>query len=204
MFIIKNKYENIEILDLEDEDDLLDAFGTELLNHREDEIVSIVSRADLIGNILSELLSEGYNIGKIFFDPEDMDNDYCLSVDSECNISINLVDYLDGFDNKDVIFVNMDKADQVVIDYCIGIDKKVYLFEIGGESDECDCESCDCKDDCHEYEGTTDGGVDYHIIVHGGIGLDETIAKIEEIETRMARISDFFDETNKFSSLFTL
>ena len=162
MFIIKNKYENIEILDLEDEDDLLDAFGTELLNHREDEIVSIVSRADLIENILSELLSEGYNIGKMFFDPNDMDNDYCLSVDSECNISINLVDYLDGFDNKDVIFVNMDKADQVVIDYCIGIDKRVYLFEIGGESDECDCESCDCKYDYREYDETTDNDNNFH------------------------------------------
>lgn len=204
MFIIKNKYENIEILDLEDEDDLLDAFGTELLNHREDEIVSIVSRADLIGNILSELLSEGYNIGKMFFDPNDMDNDYCLSVDSECNISINLVDYLDGFDNKDVIFVNMDKADQVVIDYCIGIDKKVYLFEIGGESDECDCESCDCKDNCHEYDGTTDNDNNFHITIKGDLDLGEAIAKIEKIETRMARISDFFDETNEFMSLLRL
>ena len=204
MFIIKNKYENIEILDLEDEDDLLDAFGTELLNQNKDEIVSIVSRADLIGNILSELLSEGYNIGKIFFDPEDMDNDYCLSVDSECNISINLVDYLDGFDNKDVIFVNMDKADQVVIDYCIGIDKKVYLFEIGGESDECDCESCDCKDDYHEYDETTDNDNNFHITIKGDLDLDEAIAKIDEMEARMARISDFFNEANKFSSLLRL
>lgn len=202
MFIIKNKYENIEILDLEDEDDLLDAFGTELLNHMEDEIVSIVSRADLIENILSELLSEGYNVGKIFFDPEDMDNDYCLSVDSECNISINLVDYLDGFDNKDVIFVNMDKADQVVIDYCIGIDKKVYLFEIGGESGECDCESCDCKDDCHEYNGTTDDGAEFHISVKGDLNLDEAIAKLDEVEARMERINESLSEMDIFRKLF--
>ena len=79
---------------------------------------------------------------------------------------------------------------------CIGIDKKVYLFEIGGESGECDCESCDCKDDCHEYNGTTDDGAEFHISVKGDLNLDE------EVEARMERINESLSEMDIFRKLF--
>lgn len=202
MFIIKNKYENIEILDLEDEDELIDRFCDVIIDYDNGQIASIVGRSDLINYVFTMLLCKGYTVGKIFFDPYDNECDYCLSVDSDCNVSIDLVDYLNKFDNKTVVFVNMDNADQCVIDYCIGMDKRVYLFEIDGESDEYDCELCDCKDNCHEYNGTTDDGAEFHISVKGDLNLDEAIAKLDEVEARMERINESLSEMDIFRKLF--
>ena len=196
VFIIKNKY-------FEDYED----FACEVLDtidSLEDfEDVSIIAKYNHANQIIKELLCVGANIASIELHKEELEeyyDEYIISItkddNGESKVWCEKFKREKGYltDDSTVMYV-MDDCSSKVVPYCKG--KTVYEVSVGIEElEESDCESCDCKDNCHEYDRTTDDGAEFHISDKGDLNLDE------EVEARMERINESLSEMDIFRKLF--
>lgn len=157
----KNKYEDIQMIDLEDKvDDILDIFINRL--YHTDKTVGIVVNKEIAEYILDELVKiDETSIKEVDLVDYMEVEEYLVSVDDDGYITcVPIEDYV-VLDKTDIVCIDMDgDILQDIIDYCVNEDKEVILF--GQENDDCDgyCENCACacmSDTDNTYVHLSDG-----------------------------------------------
>lgn len=158
----KNKYEDIQIIDLEDKvDDILDIYINRL--YHTDKTIGIVVNKEIAEYILDELVKiDETSIKEVdLVDYMEVD-EYLVSVDDDGYITcVPIEDYV-VLDKTDIVYIDMDgDIKQDIIDYCVNEDKEVILFD---QEDNCDgdCENCNCHDETYlntseDEDGNTHG-----------------------------------------------
>lgn len=138
-------------------DDIDDVYGLVIdeMTELEDptEYVAVYGKVDLIKELFTTMISDGYEFGYADFDTLDemhKDTVYMIFIRENGVISVEPAYGKDGVvmghDAKVAIFY-MDDCKQDVIDYCVNRDMEVVLFDF--EDDECDecCNCCQCDSD---------------------------------------------------------
>jgi hypothetical protein len=158
----KNKYEDIQMIDLEDKvDDIISIYINRL--YCTDKTVGVVVNKEIAEYILDNLIRlDETSIKEI--DLVDYMNigEYLVSVDDGGVITVVPIEDFGVLDKTDIFYIDMDgDIEQNIIDYCVNEDKEVILF---GQEDDCDgdCENCDCHDETYlhtseDEEGNTHG-----------------------------------------------
>lgn len=158
----KNKYEDIQMIDLEDKvDDIISIYINRL--YCTDKTVGVVVNKEIAEYILDNLIRlDETSIKEI--DLVDYMNigEYLVSVDDGGVITVVPIEDFGVLDKTDIFYIDMDgDIEQNIIDYCVSEDKEVILF---GQEDDCDgdCENCDCHDETYlhtseDEEGNTHG-----------------------------------------------
>ena len=145
----KNKYEDIQMIDLEDKvDDIVEIYINRLFNT--DKTVGVVANKEIAEYILDNLIKlDETSIKEI--DLVDYMNigEYLVSVDDNGVITVVPIEDFGVLDKTDVFYIDMDgDIKQDIIDYCVNEDKEVILF---GQEDDCDgdCENCPVHDETY-------------------------------------------------------
>ena len=142
---MKNKYENIKMLDLDDKvDDIVEIYINRLYNT--DKTVGAIVNKEIAEYILDNLIRlDETSIKEIdLVDYMNID-EYLVSVDDGVITVVPIEDFC-VLDKTDIFYIDMDgDIEQNIIDYCVNEDKEVILF---GQEDNCDdgCENCNCHD----------------------------------------------------------
>jgi hypothetical protein len=150
-YLKKNKYEDIQMIDLEDKvDDIISIYINRL--YHTDKTVGVVVNKEIAEYILDILIRlDETSIKEIdLVDYMEVD-EYLVSVDDDGYITcVPIEDYV-VLDNTDIFYIDMDgDIKQDVIDYCVNEDKEVILFS---QEDDCDCdgncENCPAHDETY-------------------------------------------------------
>lgn len=197
-----NKYEKMEIVSFDDIEDVYGTIGIELM-HLEDEedYIAVYGKVDLIKELFTIMISDGYEFGYADFDTLDemrKDMIYMMFIRGNCVISVEPAysnnGVVIGHDAKVALFY-MDDCKQDVIDYCVKRDMKVTLFDF--DEDECECEN-KCSHGCDDTE---DKNV-YTVTVKCDLDTDEAEKIIAEMEKRVEHMHDMFVEMDAFRRIF--
>ena len=197
-----NKYEKMEIVSFDDIEDVYGTIGIELM-HLEDEedYIAVYGKVDLIKELFTIMISDGYEFGYADFDTLDemrKDMIYMMFIRGNCVISVepayNNNGVVIGHDAKVALFY-MNDCKQDVIDYCVKRDMKVTLFDF--DEDECECENT-CSYECDDTE---DKNV-YTVTVKCDLDTDEAEKIIAEMEKRVEHMHDMFVEMDAFRRIF--
>ena len=147
---MKNKYENIKMLDLDDKvDDIVEIYINRLYNT--DKTVGVIVNKEIAEYILDNLIRlDETSIKEI--DLVDYMNigEYLVSVDDNGVITVIPIEDFGVLDKTDIFYIDMDgDIEQAIIDYCVNEDKEVILF---GQEDDCECDGeCEnCPSSCCE------------------------------------------------------
>lgn len=154
----KNKYEDIQMIDLEDKvDDVISIYINRL--YHTDKTVGVVVNKELAEYILDNLIRlDETSVKEI--DLVDYMNigEYLVSVDDNGVITVIPIEDFGVLDKTDIFYIDMDgDIEQNIIDYCVNEDKEVILF---GQEDNCDsdCENCNCHDETYLYTSEDEDG----------------------------------------------
>ena len=196
-----NKYEKMEIVSFDDIEDVYGTIGIELM-HLEDEedYIAVYGKIDLIKELFTTMISDGYEFGYADFDTLDemrKDMIYMMFIRGNCVISVEPAynnGVVIGHDAKVVLFY-MDDCKQDAIDYCVKRDMEVTLFDF--DKDECECEN-KCS---HECDDTEDKNV-YTVTVKCDLDTNEAEKIIAEMEKRVEHMHDMFVEMDAFRRIF--
>lgn len=154
----KNKYEDIQMIDLEDKvDDIVEIYINRLY-HTDKTVGAVVNKeiAEYILDILIRL--DETSIKEIdLVDYMNID-EYLVSVDDGGVITVVPIEDFGVLDKTDIFYIDMDgDIKQDVIDYCVNEDKEVILF---GQEDDCDgdCENCPANDETYLHTSEDEDG----------------------------------------------
>ena len=141
----KNKYEDIQMIDLEDKvDDIVEIYINKL--YHTDKTVGVIVNKEIAEYILDNLIRlDETSIKEI--DLVDYMNigEYLVSVDDGGVITVVPIEDFCVLDKTYIFYIDMDgDISQDIIDYCVNEDKEVILF--GQE------EQYDVNDDCLFYK----------------------------------------------------
>lgn len=155
---MKNKYENIEMIDFDDKfDDIIDAYIQKTKNTRK--LVGIIVNKEFAEYVMEEFMRFSWTSIKEIDLVDYMDIDeYLFYVDNDGNITCVPIEYFGVLDKLDTFYIDMDgDIKQSVINHCINEDKEVILF--GQKDDDCDggCENCACNELSDDEDGNTHG-----------------------------------------------
>lgn len=145
----KNKYEDIQMVDLEDKvDDIVKIYINRL--YHTDKTVGVIVNKEIAEYILDILIRlDETSIKEIdLVDYMNID-EYLVSVDDDGVITVVPIEDFCVLDKTDIFYIDMDgDIKQDVIDYCVNEDKEVILF---GQEDDCDgdCENCPANDETY-------------------------------------------------------
>lgn len=203
-----NNTETLYFTDIEDfacnVSDKYDALKDEL-----DE-VSVIAKYDKVKDIIKELLCIGYDICCIdIHDPGcgGYDDEYIISLFERnifCKPFKRENDYID--DESMIVYVSNDANSK-----CLSHIKsdEIYCFEIGKDDVDADTdadaeskrsESCENCSVCGVYGHEDDA--DYTVTTKANIDADEAMKVIDEMEKRINRMCNTFDEMFMFNNLF--
>ena len=183
-YLKKNKYEDIQMIDLEDKvDDIISIYINRL--YHTDKTVGVIVNKEIAEYILDNLIRlDETSIKEIdLVDYMNID-EYLVSVDDNGVITVVPIEDFCVLDKTDIFYIDMDgDISQDIIDYCVNEDKEVILF---GQEDDCDsdCENCNCHD-----VATTTSSTSYE--VNG-----KEVTK-EEYDKAVEDISGFLNFVNK-------
>jgi len=205
-----NNTETLYFTDIEDfacnVSDKYDALKDEL-----DE-VSVIAKYDKVKDIIKELLCIGYDICCIdIHDPGygGYDDEYIISLFERnifCEPFKRENDYID--DESVIIYVSNDANSK-----CLSHIKsdEIYYFEIGKDDVDVDVDTdadaeFSCSKSCENYsmcgaDGNEDD-VDYTVTIKANIDADEAMKVIDEMEKRINRICNTFDEMFMLDNFF--
>ena len=147
--VIKNKYEDIEMIELEEREDICDIFIDNAADiDNTDVTVAVIANKELVSYITEELLKHDWTSAqKIDFDEDNVE--YMVSVNGGGYVVAIPITRYDNkyFTDIDVVYISMDSdVNQDIIDKCLDMDKDVALFGLEDEDCECDCcGKCDCN-----------------------------------------------------------
>lgn len=145
----RNKYEDIQMIDLEDKvDDIVKIYINRL--YHTDKTVGVVVNKEIAEYILDILIRlDETSIKEIdLVDYMNID-EYLVSVDDGGVITVVPIEDFGVLDKTDIFYIDMDgDIKQDIIDYCVNEDKEVILF---GQEDNCDgdCENCPANDETY-------------------------------------------------------
>lgn len=144
---MKNKYEDIEMIDLEDKvDDIVEIYINRLYNT--DKTVGVITSKDIAEYILDNLVElDETSIKEVdLIDYLDLEfKEYFVSVDDCGAITVIPVEDFIDLRKTDIFYIDMDgDIRQEVIDYCVNENKEVILF---GQDDEDE----GCNGNCGSY-----------------------------------------------------
>ena len=144
----KNKYEDIQIITLNDKvDDILAIYINRL--YHTDKTVGVIVNKEIAEYIMEELLALDKTTVREIDLVDYLDtNEYLVSVDDFGEITVVPIEDLDVLNKTDIFYIDMDgDIKQDVIDYCVNEDKEVILF---GQEDDCECDGeCEnCPSSC--------------------------------------------------------
>ena len=144
----KNKYEDIQMIDLEDKvDDIISIYINRL--YHTDKTVGVIVNKEIAEYILDNLIRlDETSIKEIDLVDYMEVNEYLVSVDDGGVITVVPIEDFGILDKTDIFYIDMDgDIEQNIIDYCVNEDKEVILF---GQEDNCECdgncENCNCHD----------------------------------------------------------
>lgn len=159
--MVKNKYKDMAIIDLNEQLDIVELFMDEL--DYSDQTVGIISDRFLINYILEEVIEKEYtSINYIDLAPDRIEDVFILYVTPEGYITVTPLDEYGYLYRQEIIFIDMDgDVDQDVIDICVDEDKDVRLFGLADEP-LCTCDKCKSFHICKDGDGK----------VHGFLGRD--------------------------------
>lgn len=154
----KNKYEDIQMIDLEDKvDDIISIYINRL--YHTDKTVGVIVNKEIAEYILDILIRlDETSIKEIdLVDYMNID-EYLVSVDDSGVITVVPIEDFGILDKTDIFYIDMDDdIEQNIIDYCVNEDKEVILF---GQEDECDvdCENCPSHDETYLHTSEDEDG----------------------------------------------
>ena len=154
----KNKYEDIQMVDLEDKvDDIVKIYINRL--YHTDKTVGVIVNKEIAEYILDILIRlDETSIKEIdLVDYMNID-EYLVSVDDDGVITVIPIEDYVVLDSTDIFYIDMDgDIKQDVIDYCVNEDKEVILF---GQEDNCDgdCENCPANDEIYLHTSEDEDG----------------------------------------------
>ena len=132
----KNKYENIQMIDLEDKvDDIVEIYINKL--YHTDKTVGVIVNKEIAEYVLDNLIRlDETSIKEIdLVDYMNID-EYLVSVDDNGVITVVPIEDFCVLDKTDIFYIDMDgDISQDIIDYCVNENKEVILF---GEEDDCE------------------------------------------------------------------
>ena len=140
----KNKYEDIQMIDLEDKvDDIISIYINRL--YHTDKTVGVIVNKEIAEYILDNLIRlDETSIKEIdLVDYMNID-EYLVSVDDDGVITVVPIEDFCVLDKTDIFYIDMDgDIEQAIIDYCVNEDKEVILF---GQEDDCDGDGENCEE----------------------------------------------------------
>ena len=152
---MENKYEDIEMIDLEDKvDDIVEIYINRLYNT--DKTVGVITSKDIAEYILDNLVELDETSIKDYLDLEF--KEYFVSVDDDGVITVIPVEDFIDLRKTDIFYIDMDgDVRQEVIDYCVNENKEVILF---GQEDNCDgdCKNCPAHDETYLHTSEDEDG----------------------------------------------
>ena len=157
-YLKKNKYEDIQMIDLEDKvDDIISIYINRL--YHTDKTVGVIVNKEIAEYILDNLIRlDETSIKEIdLVDYMNID-EYLVSVDDGGVITVVPIEDFGVLDKTDIFYIDMDgDIEQNIIDYCVNEDKEVILF---GQEDDCDgdCENCNCHDETYLHTSEDEKG----------------------------------------------
>lgn len=157
-YLKKNKYEDIQIIDLEDKvDDIISIYINKL--YHTDKTVGVIVNKEIAEYIMEELLAlDETSVKEIdLVDYMNID-EYLVSVDDDGVITVVPIEDFGVLDKTDIFYIDMDgDISQDIINYCVNEDKEVILF---GQEDDCDgdCENCNCHDETYLHTSEDENG----------------------------------------------
>ncbi len=146
---MKNKYEDIQMINLEDKvDDIVEIYINRL--YHTDKTVGVIVNKEIAEYILDILIRlDETSIKEIdLVDYMNID-EYLVSVDDDGVITVIPIEDFGVLDKTDIFYIDMDgDIEQNIIDYCVNEDKEVILFS---QEDDCDgnCENCPAHDETY-------------------------------------------------------
>lgn len=150
----KNKYEDIQMIDLEDKiDDIISIYINRL--YHTDKTVGVIVNKEIAEYIMEELLAlDETSIKEIdLVDYMNID-EYLVSVDDNYVITVVPIENFGVLDKTDIFYIDMDgDISQDIINYCVNEDKEVILF---GQEDNCDGDCKNCPDHDETYLHTSE------------------------------------------------
>lgn len=153
----KNKYEDIQMIDLEDKvDDIVEIYINRLYNTNK--TVGVVVNKEIAEYILDNLIRfDETSIKEIDLVDYMNINEYLVSVDDNGCISVIPIEDFNVLDNTDIFYIDMDgDIKQDIIDYCVNEDKEVILFGQDDMDDE--CENCPVHDETYLHTSEDEDG----------------------------------------------
>lgn len=154
----KNKYEDIQMIDLEDKvDDIISIYINRL--YHTDKTVGVIVNKEIAEYIMGELLAlDETSVKEIdLVDYMNID-EYLVSVDDGGVITVVPIEDFGVLDKTDIFYIDMDgDISQDIINYCVNEDKEVILF---GQEDDCDgdCKTCNCHDETYLHTSEDENG----------------------------------------------
>ena len=154
----KNKYEDIEMIDLENKaEDITDIFINRL--YHTDKTVGVVVNKEIAEYILDELVKiDETSIKEVdLVDYMEVD-EYLVSVDDDGYITCVPIEDFCVLDKTDIFYIDMGgDIEQDIIDCCVNEDKEVILF---GQEDDCDgdCENCPAHGETYLHTSEDEDG----------------------------------------------
>jgi hypothetical protein len=160
ILVKKNKYEDMEILDLYDKAEISEIFIERL--YTTEKTVGVIADRELIAYIMDNVFAlEETSVEYLDFS-KNLDMEYLIYVDNDGHTTVTPVDEYSILDPVDIVYVDMDGSiGQDTIDYCVNEDKEVILFG-DSEEDNCecdgDCENCHMNDEVYLLTSKGDDG----------------------------------------------
>ena len=154
----RNKYEDIQMIDLENKvDDIVKIYINRL--YHTDKTVGAVVNKEIAEYILDNLIRlDETSIKEIdLVDYMEVD-EYLVSVDDDGYITCVPIEDFCVLDKTDIFYIDMDgDIEQNIIDYCVNENKEVILF---GQEDDCDgdCENCPAHDETYLHTSEDEDG----------------------------------------------
>lgn len=157
-YLKKNKYEDIQMIDLEDKvDDIISIYINKL--YHTDKTVGVIVNKEIAEYILDSLIRlDETSVKEIdLVDYMNID-EYLVSVDDNCVITVVPIEDFGVLDKTDIFYIDMDgDISQDIINYCVNEDKEVILF---GQEDDCDgdCKNCPAHDETYLHTSEDEDG----------------------------------------------
>lgn len=143
---MRNKYRDIDIIEVDDYADIADIFMD--CCYHTDKTVAVVAGYDVINHVVSVAL-EHDDVAPKYIDLLDEDDaPYFVSIDDDGNlVAMSAAYYDDLVDEIEVVYIDMDgHVSQDYIDYFVDKDCEVTLF---GYHEEPICNTKECKKSCN-------------------------------------------------------
>ena len=167
-FVNKNIYEDLDIIELENMDDMADIFFESWYDAPKRKSVALVADKELVTYVMDIMMDSDETAVK-FIDLTGVDTyesgEWMIMIDQDGNITVKELEWYRDLDGADVALISMEgDVSQTCINHCLNKDMEVHLFGYADEEDlpeadwcpyEC-CKDCDREDDCEDIDDCDD------------------------------------------------